>query len=79
MIHFDWQQVAAFGVVAVAGWSVSRRMAGQFAAFRKTSNGETACSGCDSGPSKAKSSPQLITLSAAPLRRVHVPKPHDDD
>ena len=78
MTHFDWQQILAFGIVAVAAWAVFRRMAEQFAGFRKTSRpGGTGCSGCETGSSKKSMETQIITLSAAPPRRIVVPKPND--
>jgi hypothetical protein len=72
-MHFDWQVIITIVIVAIAAWRVGRIIASQVAGFRQSSKIDSSgCSGCDEG--KKASAPQLITLSAAPLRRVVVPK-----
>ena len=45
-MHADAQQIAALGVVAVAGLTIVRRLAGQVAAFSGRDGGDTGCGGC---------------------------------
>lgn len=73
-MHFDWQLAAAAIIVAAAAWHVGRVIAGQLAGFRRAAKpGAIGCGGCSEG-AKKNAAPQLITLSAAPPRRVVVPK-----
>lgn len=72
----DWQFLVSAVIVALAAWHVGRVITGQVAGFRKASKPGTAgCGGCSEG-AKKPAAPQLITLSAAPPRRVVVPKPN---
>lgn len=73
-MHFGWQDIVVAVIVAFATWHVARVIWGQVAGFRKAAKaGTSGCGSCETGAKKA-ASPQLITLSAAPLRRVVVPK-----
>ncbi len=82
MIHVDWQQIVALGIVAVAAFAVGKRMWGPVVAFRgKPGRGGAVSSGCDgclsSGPAKPKtaSSPLMQIQTKPPL---HLRRPPGD-
>jgi hypothetical protein len=66
----DGQQVAAFGIVAVAAGAVGRRLWGQVAAFRGKPGRGGACDGCPSSGASAKTSG-----TASPLMQIQTKPP----
>ena len=69
----DGQQIAAFGIVAVAAGAVGRRLWGQVAAFRgKPGRGGAVSSACDSCPSGGSAKPRG---TSSPLMQIQTKPP----